>query len=174
LVDARIVRAMEAAIATTDPPYIAYLSGFSTDVHLRPRSNTEVRTLDGLRMRTNHEMMSEFARGLSFPDYFGHNMDALEECLGDLSWLSGAHVAIVIDRTEHVLDRDPAGPLHRLRVLREVITSVGLELRTPSSSHFPGDVQTLHVFAFCSPGTSAAMRQRLEPLLEGEVSFLDS
>jgi RNAse (barnase) inhibitor barstar len=39
--------------------------------------------------------LSAFAAALSFPDYFGHNLDALYDCLTDLSWLPpGEHVLI--------------------------------------------------------------------------------
>jgi RNAse (barnase) inhibitor barstar len=32
-------------------------------------------------------LLTTLATQLSFPDYFGGNWDALEECIGDLSWL---------------------------------------------------------------------------------------
>ena len=39
--------------------------------------------------------MDAIAVALSFPDYFGRNLDALYDCLTDLSWLpSGEHVLI--------------------------------------------------------------------------------
>ncbi|WP_370966176.1 barstar family protein [Amycolatopsis sp. cg9] len=39
--------------------------------------------------------LSAFAAALSFPDHFGHNLDALYDCLTDLSWLPpGEHVLI--------------------------------------------------------------------------------
>ena len=33
------------------------------------------------------ELLARIARTLRFPDWFGHNWDALADCLCDLSWL---------------------------------------------------------------------------------------
>lgn len=39
--------------------------------------------------------LDAIAEALSFPDWFGRNLDALYDCLTDLSWLpSGEHVLI--------------------------------------------------------------------------------
>ncbi|MGE0761060.1 MAG: barstar family protein [Pirellulaceae bacterium] len=46
-------------------------------------------------IRRRRELLARFAEGLRFPDYFGWNWDALEECLGDLSWLADAEQIVV-------------------------------------------------------------------------------
>ncbi len=46
------------------------------------------------------------AKQLSFPDYFGENWDALEECLRDLSWLPAG--PIVLEHVDVPLVRDVA------------------------------------------------------------------
>jgi hypothetical protein len=38
--------------------------------------------------RGKQKLLGVLAQQLSFPNYFGWNWDALEECLRDLSWLS--------------------------------------------------------------------------------------
>ncbi len=43
--------------------------------------------------RTKQAALAAIADALSFPDWFGHNLDALYDCLTDLSWLpEGEHV----------------------------------------------------------------------------------
>lgn len=46
-------------------------------------------------------VLREIADALSFPDWFGNNLDALADCLNDLSWLpSGGYVLLL----EHIGD----------------------------------------------------------------------
>ncbi|MGV9860737.1 barstar family protein [Gordonia sp. NPDC003425] len=44
----------------------------------------EVRTLDGTQMSTIAGLYDEYARGWDFPDYFGRNKDAFDDCMRDL------------------------------------------------------------------------------------------
>jgi RNAse (barnase) inhibitor barstar len=43
--------------------------------------------LDVKDARDRPSLLQTFARGFRFPDTFGENLDALADCLGDLSWL---------------------------------------------------------------------------------------
>ncbi len=60
----------------------------------RPRQVLiEVRLPRGLTTKT--ALLSAVSSALRFPDYFGGNWDAFEECIRDLSWLPDGDVAIV-------------------------------------------------------------------------------
>ena len=49
--------------------------------------------LDGAA--TKHAMLERIAKALAFPDWFGGNWDALEDCLIDLSWCEAeGHVLV--------------------------------------------------------------------------------
>ncbi|EGD55017.1 barstar family protein [Gordonia neofelifaecis] len=48
------------------------------------RTGAVVRRLSGARMRTLDGLYDAFARAWSFPDHFGRNKDAFDDCLGDL------------------------------------------------------------------------------------------
>lgn len=65
---------------------------------------------DSLKVKLNGKKLSDFEkfypvlkRKLKFPDYFGNNLDALEECLNDLSWLSTKQLIIKIESSSDLL-----------------------------------------------------------------------
>lgn len=50
-------------------------------------------------------ILQEFARAFEFPDYFGMNWDALEECLTDLSWLPATCYCLFFNEAIHLLEK---------------------------------------------------------------------
>ena len=51
-------------------------------------------------VRDKPALLASVGRALRFPDWFGANWDALEDCLADLSWLEApAHVLLLEDST---------------------------------------------------------------------------
>jgi RNAse (barnase) inhibitor barstar len=57
-----------------------------------------VHLLDGNTMTDKASALAAIAAVLSFPETFGKNLDALYDCLTDLSWLpEGEHVLIWVD-----------------------------------------------------------------------------
>jgi RNAse (barnase) inhibitor barstar len=59
--------------------------------------------LDGRELRSKKALLAGVARALDFPDYFGENWDALEECLSDMSW-RGGQISLLIEHADAIPD----------------------------------------------------------------------
>lgn len=65
-----------------------------------------VRFLRGKKMTTVQGLYDEFAAALQFPDYFGNNAGAFDECLADLSWLPARMYVLAIFDCADLLARE--------------------------------------------------------------------
>jgi len=67
-----------------------------------------VRQLSPSAMLSPQDLFREFAEKLSFPSYFGHNWDALVDCLDDLhgDWHANRAVAVVVDGADALVRTD--------------------------------------------------------------------
>jgi len=66
--------------------------------------------------RDKPALLATVARALDFPDWFGGNWDALEDCLTDLSWLDGEGQVLLIEASSTVAHGD-------LAIFRDVLAS---------------------------------------------------
>ncbi|MDT7708187.1 MAG: hypothetical protein QOG20_3794, partial [Pseudonocardiales bacterium] len=64
-------------------------------------------------------LLTAIGQALRFPSHYGRDLDALEECLLDLSWLPTGEVVLVWDGADALQQTDPRGH----RVLLEVLAS---------------------------------------------------
>lgn len=79
-----------------------------------------VRAFDAGALRTEDEVFGNFQRAFAFPDYFGHNWDAFDECMGDLAWLPARSYRLVITNAELLLDQDVRARGIFLRQMRDL------------------------------------------------------
>lgn len=77
-----------------------------TESLIRLPAGSVLKVIKGGHCKTPATLYAEFARALAFPDYFGHNWDALEECLTDLEWLPAKGYVLLITDAAHVLSND--------------------------------------------------------------------
>jgi len=97
---------LQTHLCNATPPWSALLvvpRGTSASALVKTPPGFAVRTIQGKQCRTPAGLFGEFARALAFPDYFGHNWDALEECLADLEWLPAKGYILLITETQAVL-----------------------------------------------------------------------
>ncbi|KZB85455.1 barstar family protein [Amycolatopsis regifaucium] len=69
--------------------------------------------------------LDAIAEALSFPDYFGKNLDALYDCLTDLSWLPPGEHVLIWSGSSVLKDRDPKAYLAVRSVLSDAQRALG-------------------------------------------------
>jgi hypothetical protein len=53
---------------------------------------------------TKENLFKAFKEELSFPDYFGNNWDAFDECLNDLSWVAAKGYLVVLENGDDLIN----------------------------------------------------------------------
>jgi RNAse (barnase) inhibitor barstar len=97
-----------------------------------------VRVVEGPGLATAPALIGALARALEFPDYFGRNWDAVDECLSDLEWLPSRHVVLVFPEAGKVLAQSPG----ELETLSEILLTTAEAWAEVSS---PGTPMSFHV-----------------------------
>ena len=90
---------LTAYLQSTKAPWTTLLTvtaGQRTESLVRPPTGFALKVIKGRHCKTPANLFAEFAQALEFPDYFGHNWDALEECLADLEWLPAKGYILLI------------------------------------------------------------------------------
>ncbi len=90
---------------------------FGEDDLALQQEHVEVRIPAGIS--TKRDLLAKLDAGLSFPDYFGGNWDALWECICDLSWLTP--VQIVVIHEDLPLKDDPTQLQTYLSIMNDAI-----------------------------------------------------
>ncbi|GLY78226.1 barstar family protein [Actinoallomurus iriomotensis] len=79
------------------------------------RAGWRVFWLDGAGVRDKRTLLTRCAEEFALPSYFGHNWDALQDSLRDLSWTpANCGYLVVYDHWGELADADPAA--HRTLV----------------------------------------------------------
>ena len=126
---------------------------------LPQRKHAAVRIIRGKHCGTREELLDEFARGLDFPQYFGRNWDALEDCLTDLEWLSAEAFVLILTNADQVLRSSPG----ELKTFAGILSAAAAHW---SSAEPPA---SFHCLFHCEPGSAEDLKHRL-----AEVGILPS
>ena len=113
---------LTAYLQSTKAPWTSLLmvtAGQRAESLVRPPNEFVLKVIQGAKCRTIAGLLTECARALGFPDYFGHNWDALEECLTDLEWLPAKGYILLFTNAAHVLPTDETEYETLLEVLRD-------------------------------------------------------
>jgi hypothetical protein len=111
--------------------------------------------VSGKSCRTPRGVFRAFAAALKFPEYFGKNWDAFEECVNDLSWLGGAGFLVIVSDAEALL----AGDDDAYETFVDIMTEAGQGWAKRSRGSRPFHV----VLATKSHAVLAKRRWRIRP-----------
>jgi RNAse (barnase) inhibitor barstar len=119
-----------------------------------------VRTVRGRKMRDLNGLFDEMAAALQFPDYFGENWPAFDECLADMEWLpmNVGIVIVVLNPGEVLVD----APDVELNVLVRMISHAAETYAQPieSGEWWDRPAVPFHVVLHAEPTEAAAVRER--------------
>jgi Barstar (barnase inhibitor) len=59
--------------------------------------------INGDEVRLKASLLDALASARAFPDYFGRNWDAFDECITDLSWWQARGFVLVFERADRLL-----------------------------------------------------------------------
>ncbi len=80
--------------------YRAPQQGISDLLAAAEASGLTIHRIDLAPVRDKSALFDRLATALEFPDWFGHNWDALADCLSDLSWLPADGYVILLEHCD--------------------------------------------------------------------------
>jgi hypothetical protein len=145
-------------LGTPKPPWVL-LSSCDADtlrvVAERQFPRLFVARILGKRCRTKRGLFRAFAEALRFPDYFGGNWDAFEECISDLSWLKANGYLLIVSDAEMLLARNDEDYKTFISIMTEAGKEWAETARRPRAFHL--------VLATTSSLRTASRRWRMQP-----------
>lgn len=79
--------------------------------------------IEGKNIGRKEQLLNHVATALHFPGDFGHNWDALEECLTDLEWIDANGYVIYYDHIDGLLQAHPDQFETLVEILRDAVAS---------------------------------------------------
>jgi Barstar (barnase inhibitor) len=88
---------------------------------LKQDKGTKVFAIDGDRIVDSPSLFQEFATVMQFPEYFGHNWDALKDCLTELDGHEVDRYIMTIDKLDRFIANDISQWTNFLDVCKSVV-----------------------------------------------------
>ncbi|WP_428025959.1 barstar family protein [Arcobacter sp.] len=104
--------------------------------------------LDGNNMKNTKELFIEFQNIMEFPDYFGHNFDAFDECMRDLhDWLDVDEYILFIKNADNIFINEK-NKQEKIDILIDSFNFIGKELSVPIQYEDPDNVNNRKAYPF--------------------------
>ncbi|XIH15175.1 hypothetical protein C1N83_20805 [Priestia aryabhattai] len=144
-------------------PYFHIAVGDTTSlsnlqVQARELNKTEFKVIRGKKCRNITGLMDEWAAALQFPDYFGENWAAFDECLNDLDWLpADKYILFIMDA--HLIFK---GKKKTFEILIDILKNTIQEWTEGRYyDSFPTEPTPFHIIFQCSDIHKEIFQKRL-------------
>ena len=139
---------------------ISEITDFGWSLAKQGSPRVVVRFLRGKKMARLSSLFDEFAAALQFPDYFGENWNAFDECITDLEWMPGDVYVLIITDAQNVLAEESDD---QLEALTNLLQEAGSEWNQPvETSEVNCTAVAFHVAFQCDESEKQAVMSRLE------------
>ena len=118
-----------------------------------------LKQIDGNKCTTADNLFSEFSKVFEFPDYFGNNWAAFDECLNDLDWLEGKAYLLFINDSDKITKTSDDNFKNLMKLLERTVAE-WTEGR--NYDNFPSPPTPFHIVLHCSEEKSEEFKKRLE------------
>jgi RNAse (barnase) inhibitor barstar len=79
--------------------------------------------IEGKNITRKEQLLNHTATAMHFPKSFGHNWDALEECLTDLEWVDAEGYVLYYDHIDGLLEAHPDQFETLIEILRDAVAT---------------------------------------------------
>ena len=87
------------------------------------QAGQDVRSVDLPEALSSGQLLDQLGSALLFPDYFGRNWDAVDECLQDINWIQGRATVILVFHADRLLSTDCLTAINFVRTLARASTT---------------------------------------------------
>jgi RNAse (barnase) inhibitor barstar len=151
-------------IFTIAPPWVEVIcnatDGFSKKLIQECPGSFVVARIPGEKCETKEDLFTHFGSTLKFPNYFGKNWNAFEECIRDLEWLPAGGYVIVIDRAERLLIVNESD----YRLFVDIMQKAGREWGKPQLGEWPRAAIPFHLILTTTMSNASETRSWLVPV----------
>ena len=139
-------------LRSVDPPWVQLLvlkkgQDFDCKSLQDQLSEFVLKVIDGSKCKSRSGLFSELTHIFEFPSYFGHNWDALDECVTDLEWMPGRGYILLIKNADQLLSEDAN---ESYAIFIDIMKKAGEEWSIPQVGEWPRSETPFHVLFIVS------------------------
>lgn len=159
---------LKKLLSAATPPYFLVAEGSSHDVGGILRKITydlnwsiDYRKVNGKRMCSLDGIFYEFSAAYQFPEYFGHNWAALDECINDLDWINANSFVLILMNFDTMFTKSN---LANVKILVKILFNTCLNWKNGSEDGFQKRNTPFHIIFHTNTNSDTINDQIFKPI----------